>query len=291
MREGDYPPVEDYAAPLLVVWTQTDAPPVALAPGSKVVPFGYHPMTLAREAIRLRPGDPLGPDALYGEVPDVPEGLADRRAYDLNLRLNREGEGLLTGTIELAGAEAIQWRRALTMFDRDRLLEVFQQAELQRVIPGATLSLESVEIEGEDENEQPLVFRFVANARGVGRQGADTLDLRASVVPQNAALQYARLPERWSELAVTYAAPVFSRVRIEVEGGTLARVPGEDSIDGEFGHYRRTITDGGAGASFITQEWSTGLILRGIPAEDYPAFLNFARAVDEVERQELQFSF
>ncbi len=289
-QAGEYPPVEDYAVPLLVVWMQDDAPPVALVPGSKVMPFAYHSMTLAARAIRLRPGAPLAADDLYGDVPAVPAPLADRRAYDLDLRVSLAGEGHLTGSIELGGAEAIQWRQALTMFDRDRLLEVFQQAELQRVMPGTTLSLESVEIEGEEDNDSPLVFHFVADARGVGRQRSGALDLRAAVVPMNPALQYARLPERWSELAVQYAPQISARVRIEVEGGTVVSVPAEQALDGEFGRYSRAVTDGGEGRNFVTQEWGTNLKLRAVPAHEYPAFLEFARTVDDLERQELQFT-
>ncbi|MGB1700363.1 MAG: hypothetical protein ACPHRO_10435, partial [Nannocystaceae bacterium] len=41
--EGGFPPVENYTSPLLMVWTDADSPPVALVPGSKVVPYGYRP--------------------------------------------------------------------------------------------------------------------------------------------------------------------------------------------------------------------------------------------------------
>lgn len=288
--EGGYPPMEEYAAPLLMVWTTDDGPPVALVPGSKVMPFGYHSAALERRAIRLRPGAPLGADALYGELPPIPESLTDRRAYDLDLRVNLDGEGRLSGTIQLSGVEAIQWRQALTRFDRDRLLEVFQQAELQRVIPGSTLSLETIEIEGEEDLDAPLVFRFAAEARGVGRQGAGEIELRNSIVPMNLAMQYARLPERWSELAVGYAPQVTARVRIEVEDGTLSSVPSRESLDGDFGRYGRYVTEGGVGRNFVIQEWSAGLKLRGIPAAEYPAFLEFSREVEALERQELRFT-
>ena len=105
----------------------------------------------------------------------------------------------------------------------------------------------------------------------------------------NIALQYARLPERWSEMAVRYAPEIQARVELIVDGGALTAVPEAVDVTGEFGRYTRSVSRGETGDNILIQECNSNLRLRTVPADAYGDFLDYARSVDDVERREISF--
>ena len=213
--------------------------------------------------------------------------MADARHYDLNVLLDGDGGATIQGRLELRGAEAIEWREALKMFDRARLGEVFQQAELQRLLPGATVSLERIDLEQESDRELPLTLRFEASATNLGRQGSDGYRMPSALVPMNRSLRYATLPSRASEMAVGYSEPMSARVALRLDRGVFASVPEAVTIEGPFGRYTRAVVEGGAGEASLVFESEAALVVRGVVPDAYPDFLEFARAVQLAEQQEI----
>ena len=107
---------------LLMVWPDADGEPIALMPAMRWMPFGYRVASVADEAVRLRPvrdGKDARAVPLTGSLPPVPEAVRDGRDYDLKVTLDAAGNGEIAGSLELRGVEAIEWRRALEMFDRE----------------------------------------------------------------------------------------------------------------------------------------------------------------------------
>ncbi|MCA9710491.1 MAG: tetratricopeptide repeat protein, partial [Myxococcales bacterium] len=144
---GGHPLVDSYEIALLAVTLPDADEPVMVMTVSKVMPLGYLASGLRRTdglRVQLEPHEgPSGPVTL----PDVDPGQRDLRRWDLDVSLDARGAGAVEGTITLQGMEAVVWRQALRQIDRDRIEEVFQQAELGW-LPGAEL----LELTLEDED-------------------------------------------------------------------------------------------------------------------------------------------
>ena len=282
---------ENYDRFLLMVWPDADGEPIALMPAMRWMPFGYRVASVADEAVRLRPvrdGKDARAVPLTGSLPPVPEAVRDGRDYDLKVTLDAAGNGEIAGSLELRGVEAIEWRRALEMFDRDRLGEVFQQAELQRLLPGATLSLTDIEIEQDEARELPMVIRFSAEISDMGRRGAEGRRFPAALVPMNPAREFVTLPERWTEMVVGYAERVRARIELHVDGGVLDELPEDVAVSGPFGRFERTIRAIDADPAGVVMTLSSELTVRSVDTGAYADFIDFARDVETAERAEIK---
>ena len=280
-----HPMPESYEAPMLLVDVGDGALPVVT--NSKTVPLGYLPASLAEApALRLRLADDEPP---AGEVttPAIPEHLADVRRYDLEVSIDSEGDGSITGAISLQGMEAIAWREGLRSLDRDRLEEAFERAELAVIAQGAALDLTSLEIENERALQKPLLLRFTADARGLGvRQGGE-LVLRAAIVPMNIGLGYANLPERTTGMVIPYAPVQEAVVKLSLEGATIRALPGAETVTTDVGGYTRVI-DGAAGDSAVTLRTRSRLEPGVIEAADYEELVELTRSIRAAEDEVLR---
>jgi cellulose synthase operon protein C len=271
-----HPLVETYETALLAVkLPDTDAPLMVMT-ASKVMPLGYlAPGYRGTDGLRiqLEPGEgPSGPVTLPGGDP----GLRDVRRYDLELALDREGAGTVSGTVTLQGMEAILWRQALRQIDRDRIEEVFEQAELGW-LPGATLT--TLALEDEDALARPLVLRFSAETSGVGVVQDGALMLRATPMPLNPAAPFAGLPRRTTGLVVPYAPELEARLRYRIAGGRLESVPGPRTIETELGGFVREV-EGKVGGDELVLRIRSTLRTGVLPPERYEALTAFARQVE-----------
>ncbi len=276
---------ESYGAPMLAVRLDgKDRDPIMVLTSSRVLPLGYlTPGFAGSEALRVQLADddpPAGPV----QLPGVPPGLEDERSYDLKLTLGEGGEGRLEGTITLQGLEAMQWRGALEQVDHDRVEEVFQQAELSRILAGAGLDLESLEIDNEDALQRPLVLRFKARASRVGVTQGGELVLPSALVSLNQGMTYSVLPKRWSGLLVGYAPTLRVRATVDLVGLRFSSLPPPRSVEGPFGSYVRTMVEGAVDGSKITLESRSTLMPGTILPEDYVAFKAFTALLQEHER-------
>lgn len=275
-----HPMVEAYEAPMLASFPDGAQQPLMIVTTSEHMPLGYLvPSFSGAEAYRLTlaDGDPAPGKVM---LPKNPSRFADRRRYDLDVALDATGAGTVKGTIALQGAEAFQWRQALDQVDSDRIEEVFQQAELSVLLRGASLDVDSLEIENGDDPQQDLILRFTALARNVGAVQGGRLTFGAAVVPMNIGLGYASLAERWSGMVVPYAPVQEATVRITVKGADI-KAPKPAQLDTAFGSYTRTVKGDG---KTLTLETRGELELGEILADDYDDFTRYIQAVAAAEQ-------
>ncbi len=271
------PLIETYEAAMLAVRLSDADDPMMVMTASKVMPLGYlAPGYRGTDGLRIHldAGEgPSGPVKLPGGDP----GLRDLRRYDVTFALDREGAGTVSGTVALQGMEAILWRQALRQIDRDRIEEVFQQAELGW-LPGATLA--SLEIEEEDALERPLLLRFSAETSGVGVVQDGALMLRATPMPLNPGAPFAALPRRTTGLVIPYAPELEATLRYRIDGARLDAIPAARTIESEIGRFVSEVVEGKGGGGTVTLRVHSTLRTGVLPPERYGELTSFARQVD-----------
>ena len=272
---GGHPMIENYDAPMLAVPLAGRSEPLMVMTASKVMPMGYLPPGYdGATALRLpvRPGDPAG----EVEIPALPPELADARRWDLTISTDVTGDAAVKGSITLTGGEAIAWRQALREIDKDRIREVFQQAELSWLRGNDLVDLT---IEGADDLDEPLVLSFEATTASLGVVQNGALMLRSDLVPVNLGAPYVALPQRMTGLVVPYAPRHSARIRVEVRDGRLAELPEPVELRGDFGSFQRRV-DGRPGGSAVTLELESTLRTGVVEAHAYPQLAKFVRAVE-----------
>ncbi|MCA9655103.1 MAG: hypothetical protein H6712_07275 [Myxococcales bacterium] len=278
-----HPLVDGYEAAMLAVTLPDADEPLMVLTASKVMPLGYLAPGYRETAglrIHLEPHEgAAGPVTL----PDIPPGLDDRRRYDLSLELDAKGKGTVEGTITLYGMEALMWRQALRQIDRDRVEEVFEQAELGW-LPGATLT--DLSLEGEDDLAGPLTLRFAARSPSMGVTQDGELVLRAVPLPLNPGAPFAALPQRETGLLVPYSPKLEAELRYRVKGAALRDPPQGVAIDTEHGSFVREVEAGGAGE--LTLRVRSTLRTGVVEPRDYPGLARFVREVDRAMQDVLR---
>jgi hypothetical protein len=280
---GGHPMVETFTAPMLAVWLPGKKQPTMVLTTSKVMPLGYlAPSYDQTDALRVHLDEGDGPAGAV-RLPARRPGLADRRKYELELELDARGDGELRGTLELQGMEAVAWRDTLRNVDRDRIEELFQQAEIGRLVRG--LTLEALEIKNEKKLDRPLVMRFVAVARGVGVRQDKALVLPAALVPMNLGMGFAQLPERRTGVVIPYAPLHEAQVTIKLNGARFTSVPSTEKISTAYGSFTRTVAaEGGVGEPTLKLTLRSSLNLGIVEPSDYPELAAYAREVDAAEK-------
>jgi len=214
-------------------------------------------------------------------VPAARPELADRRTWVLEIDVDAEGGATVTGTITLHGVESIAWRQALREVDRDRVREVFQQAELGW-LRGA--SLRDLDIAQEKNLDRPLVLKFAATGSQYAITQGGALMMRSNPLPLSTAARLATLPSRKTGMVVPYAPRLEAKITVRTSGGPLREVPEAATIESAFGRYERKITSGGAGKDSVAIELVSTLKTGVVEPEQYAAFVEFARAVESAEQ-------
>jgi len=274
---GGHPLVETYEAAMLAVRLPGEDEPLMVLTASKVMPLGYlAPGYRGTDGLRvaLEPGEGASGPV---QLPEGDPGLADVRRYELAFELDREGAGAVSGTITLQGMEAIMWRQALRQIDRDRIEEVFEQAELSW-LPGATL--DALELEDEDALARPLVLRFSATTSGVGVMQDGALVLRATPMPLNPGAQFAVLSRRTTGLVIPYAPELEAELRWHVAGARIEAAPLPRAIRTERGGFTSEVVEGKAGGDAVTLRVRSTLRTGVLPPESYAELTAFARQVE-----------
>jgi tetratricopeptide (TPR) repeat protein len=282
LPEGD-PMVGSYDTVVLAVLQEGKAP-LLVSTASEVIPLGYlAPSYAGGRGLRVQLERDEGKSGEIA-VPEQMERHRDRRRWELEITVDAQGSGKVSGVLELTGIEAIQWRDAFDQMDADRRPEVFIQAELARIIPGSGMDLDALEVENEWELELPLRMKFAAHGRNLGVVQGGQLALLAAAVPIDQATMYVRLPERWSGMVIAYAPRLEAKIKYVLDGRSFAAVPGDVAIEGEFGGYGRKLTAGGVGKSeLVFESWST-LDLGIIEVSEYGGLMRFAAQVQAAEQ-------
>lgn len=283
--KGGHPLVELYDAPMLAVTLEPGADPLMVTTASNVMPLGYlAPGYRGAAALRL-PLSGARAQAATVTLPPPPPSTLDRRSWDLVVDLDETGSGRVEGTIELQGMEAVRWRQALREIDRDRIEEVFQEAELGW-LRGATL--EELTIDGEHELASPLRLHFTAATAGMGVQQAGAVVLRAAPMPLSVGPMYATLPKRSTGLVMPYAPEHRARIVYHLSGAKFVDVPKGANIDSPWGSFSRKVVGGGVGEGEVSLELHSTLKTGVVEPGRYGELASFAREVETVEQAVLR---
>lgn len=277
---GGHPMVENYDAAMLAVKLPGQKDPTMVLTASKVMPIGYLSTGYASsDALRVHLDERDGPSGPV-KVPAARPELADRRTWTLEIDVDAEGGAVVKGTITLHGVEALAWRQALREVDRDRVREVFQQAELGW-LRGA--SLRSLDIADEKLLARPLVLKFEATGSQYAITQGGALMMRGNPLPLGTAARFATLPSRKTGMVVPYAPKLEAKLTVRTTG-VLREVPDAQNISTEFGKYERKVTAGGAGKDSVVIELVSTLKTGVVTPEQYPGFVEFARSVESAEQ-------
>lgn len=277
---GGHPMLEEYDAALLAVRVGGKDPLMVLT-ASKVMPLGYlSPSYAGTAGLRVHLEDGDGPSGAV-VLPQPPTALVDRRSWKLDIAVAKDGAAEIAGRITLTGVDAIAWRQALREVDRDRIREVFQQAELGWLRGGTLRELEILE---EKAIDRPLVLKFSADAPQFAIRQGDALMLRASPLPLSTAARYTTLPTRTTGLVVPVAPALEADVTYAVTGGVLEEVPDPAVISGRFGRYERSLVAGGRGKDSVHLVFRSTVVPGVITTDAYADFAAFGREVDEADQ-------
>lgn len=207
---------------------------------------------------------------------------AHGRQLTVNLALSADGSGRATVVERLRGYAATGARAAMRRMDaanRDRQFEAY----VGGMVGGATL--ESLAVEGTDDVEADMVFRYTFRAPGIARRDGDRLRFDG-MFRAEAGRAYAELPERrfpqWN------GDPVNATLSLTVslpEGATLGALP-SDAGDEAVGGVRWSLQWRAAGAGF-SLERRVRVPTGRVNPTDYPAFATALRALDTADTREV----
>jgi hypothetical protein len=273
--------LEEYDAAMLAVTLPGSKDPLMVLTASKVMPLGYlAPGYAGADALRLHldPGD--GPSGQV-KLPAARETLLDRRSWALTIDLDEQGAAKIAGKITLQGGEAIAWRQALREVDRDRIREVFQQAELGW-LRGASLG--ELEILEEKQLDRPLVLSFTAKAPEYAIRQGDALLMRADPLSLSIAARMTTLPTRKTGMLIPFSPDLKVELTLRTHGVVLRELAEPVVIDSSFGRYERKVGGGGAGQDHAKLELRSTVKPGVVSPEDYARFSEFAREVESAEQ-------
>ncbi len=217
------------------------------------------------------------------DLPDRPPGFLAERTADLVLA----GDGRVEGTLVLVLREgyADTLRSLLAEVSTDDMPRVFRGLAADS-FPGAEVV--SSRVEGADRKEEgPVTITLGIRGGTFARRIATGFALPLVLHRANLLGEYGTLPTRRQPLLLD--AGIFRRdvLRIRLPEGLAPRdLPEPASISSPFGslHLAARLTDG-------VLELRRELLVpyrRVEPGDEYQAFRNFARAVDEAEEMEVR---
>ncbi len=265
---------ETYQSLLLRVQTEAGERWVTAADANSPTLY-IPPATAGGEALVLAAGAPRS------RVNDL-DINAHGRQLTVNLALSADGSGRATVLERLRGYAATGARAAMRRLDaanRDRQFEAYVGA----MVSGATL--ESLVVEGTQDVEADMVFRYTFRAAGLARLDGDRLRFDG-MFRAEAGRAYAELPARrfpqWNgdpvnaSLSLTVALPA---------GATLGSLP-TDASDESAGGVRWSLQWRAVPTGFSVERRVTVPTGRVSPA-DYPAFATSLRALDTADTREV----
>lgn len=237
------------------------------------------PLTRGMDAILLG-----GEDAGSEVRVTMPEAEAEARTVEVEVWLEMGGGARFDVTETFRGADAAVWRQQLENVPAAELEDVFDQAYVSRLLPGAHTT--SLRITGREDPEMDVTLHYEFEVDELGREVRD-VRLLPALFPTLLTPSYARLPERHMTQVIGDDLAIDATVRLHTPSGTtLGTLPDEERIEGPEGAlaiWAIRAIDGGA----IIERSVRVPRMRVTPAA-YPELARFCRAVDEVESFEVR---
>jgi hypothetical protein len=169
---------------------------------------------------------------------------------------------------------------AKELFERLDGAQRLQAIEILHADALTGLSIAEVTLDGLDRPDQPLAIRWRGRAPGVARASGDGLRLDWLGPPAQLARQFAGVPSRASPLLIGEQPGKRVSFTLVPPAGLAVVAAPADRLDTAFGSYRRREwSEGGA------LRWEEALVvpLARISPADFPAFVDFAAAVDAAQ--------
>ncbi|HEY2027749.1 MAG TPA: hypothetical protein VGH20_00955 [Myxococcales bacterium] len=222
-----------------------------------------------------------GEEPVEIKMPSTLPDSRDGRSLLLTLKLDADGAASGEGRDEHFGFEAASLKDALERLDRDQRKQAVESM-LGRGLPGVTLETLTTEHENDLGGSAALVYRI--KAQFARKEGA-RLFVPQSVAPGRLLRRWAQLAERTLPLLIDSPDKLTSHVVLELPKGMHLR-PGftPSHLSTPFGRY-----------SFDAHEESGKLLMdeeldvagQRVSPQAYPAFVQFARRVDDAQSSEL----
>ncbi len=207
---------------------------------------------------------------------------AHGRQLTVSLALSADGSGRATVLERLRGYAATGARAAMRRLDaanRDRQFEAYVGA----MVSGATL--ESLVVEGTEDVEADMVFRYTFRAPGIARRDGDRLRFDG-MFRAEAGRAYAELPSRehpqWNGDPVNASLSLTVRLPEGAAVGSLPSDAGEESVGGVRWSLRWR-----SDATGFSVERHVVVPTGRVSPDDYPAFATALRALDTADTREV----
>ena len=244
-------------------------------------PWNRVPVQLAGGDALEIPLDVVDPVRLI-LLPPRPPGVLEEQVADLALA----GDGRVTGTMRLVlrGGYADALRSLLTQVSRDDLPRVFRGLAADS-FPGAEVVSSRVE-HGGVQDEGPVSISLDIREGTFARRLAAGYAIPLVLHRANLLAEYGTLPIRRQPLLVDAGLFRHDRLRVRLpEGLAPAALPAPVDLETPFGslHLAARFEDG-----VLELERRIEIPWRRVEPADYPAFRDFARAVDEAEAREVR---
>lgn len=208
----------------------------------------------------------------------------DMRTVDVEVFVELEGGARFEVTETFRGAGAALWRDQLEAIPTAQLEDLFDQAYVSRLLPGAHTT--ELEITGREDTSMDLVVHYEFDVDEIGREARD-VRLLPSLYPTLLATSYARLAERRVTQVIESPLFVEASVRIHVPAGVnLGTLPEEVTLAGPHGAEGSwsAVADG----ELVTITRRVHVPRMRVTPEEYGALAEFCLDYDEAEAFEIR---
>ena len=248
-------------------------------PSYRLAPFGQLP-AFARGQVAWVVPEP-GEAPVEIRTPSALPGEQEGRLVSLDLSLDASGAATGDGRDEHFGFEAASLKDALERLDRDQRKQAVE-AMLGRGLRGISLETLSAEHEADQGGSATLQYGLHLD---LGRRDGEQLFVPSSLLPSRMVRRWGGAGERTVVLLVDTQEQNASHASIALPPGKHLRKPPEAvSLSTPFGNYRWAARE--EGGKLLIDE-SLGVPQQRVAPDKYAAFMDFARAVDDAQSQEL----
>ena len=214
-------------------------------------------------------------EAQLVETPMLP-AASNRAVRVWKATLSADGGARVEESISIAGQAASQWRQHYQAPDerQERFTKVWNARH-----PGATV--ESVDIEGTDDRNRPVVARSVAQVPRLAEPvGSGSLRLPVSAREGDFVRTYARLSQRRHDYLLAYPWLQEEELRFQLpDGWHVAGMPPKREGRSPFGQFEFEVTSAEGSREVVVRSRIEVSRTRITPAE-YPEFRGFLGTLD-----------